>query len=326
MSWGWAEITKQEDVAGDPDPQLGQERFDERWVALVMLAKLKNSGTRNGYRIDINDFMDWWAHKRDPQLSAADRPLHATRTDLELFTAWLAFREPPLAASTQRRKIAVMSSFYALAERHELIVRTPLIGVSRPQVDDEDVHIGLAGDEADALLNAAERWQDEREGALVATLLLCGFRISEALGIRPGDITQRGRWVVVKIQRKGKDAKKEFQIDDDWLSARLLKLRTQTDPDVSVYGDIDRFAAYRIVAEVGRAAGLETPPHPHLLRHTFCAQLLRSGMYVRTVQKLAGHSSIEITQRYLDAVRRETLAVSRRLRRVFRGEPAEEAA
>ncbi len=125
------EITKQEYATGDRDPRLGEVRFDERWITLVMLAKLKNSGTRNGYRIDINGFMDWWAHKRDPRLSTADCPLHATRTDLELFTAWLALREPPLAASTQRRKIAVISSFYALAERHELIVRTPLIGVSR---------------------------------------------------------------------------------------------------------------------------------------------------------------------------------------------------
>jgi hypothetical protein len=43
-----------------------------------------------------------------------------------------ALQRSPLAAPTQQRKIAVVSSFYALAERHELIVRTPLIGVSRP--------------------------------------------------------------------------------------------------------------------------------------------------------------------------------------------------
>lgn len=49
-------------------------------------------------------------------------------------------------------------------------------------------------------------------------------------------------------------------------------------------------------------------------------------MDVRTVQKLASHSSIEITQRYLDAIKREQLAVSRRLRNVFKGLPTEVAA
>lgn len=327
MTWAWAPISEQEDVTGDPDPEIGSARFDERWVALVMLAKLKNTGTRNGYRLDINEFMDWWVNKRNPRLSTVERPLQATRSDVELFTAWLAQREPPLAAATQRRKIAVVSSFFALAEDHELIARTPLKGVRRPQANNEDVHVGLAADQADALLSAAEHWPEEREGALVATLLLCGFRVSEALGILPGDITPRGQgWAAVKIKRKGKDAKQVFVIDDPWLSARLLRLRDHTHPEVSVYGDIDRFAAYRIVAELGQAAGLDPPPHPHLLRHTFCAQLLRSGMDVRTVQKLAGHSSIEITQRYLDAIKREALAVSRRLRNVFRGEPADDNA
>jgi integrase len=55
-----------------------------------------------------------------------------------------------------------------------------------------------------------------------------------------------------------------------------------------VFGSLDRFAALRIVGKLGRVAGIDPPPHPHILRHTFCTHLLRSGMDVRTVQKLAG--------------------------------------
>jgi integrase len=44
-------------------------------------------------------------------------------------------------------------------------------------------------------------------------------------------------------------------------------------------------------------------PHPHLLRHTFCAQLIADGADLREVQGLAGHRSIATTQRYVDALR-----------------------
>jgi integrase/recombinase XerD len=322
-AWAWAPITAQEDATGRRDPSAEEIEFDERWVALVLLAKQDNTGTRAGYRRDINQFMNWWQHERDPQLSAADRPLEASRTDIELFTAWLAQREPPLAAATRARKLAVVSNFYSLAETQQVILRTPLIGVRRPKVNNEDAHLGLPAAEADALLETAEAWSEEHEGTLTALLLLCGFRISEALAIAPVDITPRESGVAVAIKRKGHDAKSVFPIDDDWLSTRLLKLRAETNKGAQVFGDVDRFAALRIVGKLGRAAGIDPPPHPHILRHTFCAQLLRSGMDVRTVQKLAGHSSIEITQRYLDAISREQLAVSRRLRNVFKGVPTE---
>jgi integrase len=36
----------------------------------------------------------------------------------------------------------------------------------------------------------------------------------------------------------------------------------------------------------------------HTLRHTFCSHLVMAGVPLRTVQVLAGHSSIAITERY----------------------------
>jgi len=38
---------------------------------------------------------------------------------------------------------------------------------------------------------------------------------------------------------------------------------------------------------------------PHVLRHTFACQALLSGMNIRTLQRRLGHSSLEITAKYL---------------------------
>ena len=38
--------------------------------------------------------------------------------------------------------------------------------------------------------------------------------------------------------------------------------------------------------------------HPHILRHTFCRELVRAGVDIATVAELAGHADINVTRRY----------------------------
>ncbi len=49
-------------------------------------------------------------------------------------------------------------------------------------------------------------------------------------------------------------------------------------------------------------SGVERRVHPHALRHTMAAELLREGASVRHIQLQLGHSDLSTTAAYLESI------------------------
>jgi site-specific recombinase XerD len=86
----------------------------------------------------------------------------------------------------------------------------------------------------------------------------------------------------------------------DAVKEALDEFRKIENHDVYVFGNLThRRAIYMRFKKDIQKAGLNG--HPHKLRHTFISQHILAGTPLSVVQKMAGHSSITTTEKYIHA-------------------------
>lgn len=134
-------------------------------------------------------------------------------------------------------------------------------------------------------------------------LLYTGIRVSELINIKISDVDQLTSHLTVW----GKGGKiREIPLRKDVLEVMKQYLKNERSQNKFVYSPylllsqraekMHRDAVRRWLDDTGRYLGFHI--HPHMLRHTFCTRLIRNGVEISTVSKLAGHAGINMTVKY----------------------------
>jgi len=156
-----------------------------------------------------------------------------------------------------------------------------------------------------------------RDSLIVELLYGCGLRVSELVGLdiaASNEAMQAGRgWIdeqACEVHAFGKGSKRRMvPLGAKALNALLaykavrVGLCRQDAPQAPLLlgakgGRLTRAAVWGLLRSRSLAAGLDTPVHPHMLRHSFASHVLQSSGDLRAVQELLGHSSIASTQVY----------------------------
>ena len=228
------------------------------------------------------------------------------------------------AGGRSGRGIALILSgwrgFYAWLGREGLISANPVQDVRAPRQPrplpkalgvDEAVQLADHADEAD------DPWLDARDAAMVELLYGGGLRVGELIGldVAPSDAALRaGRgWIDLlgaEVQVQGKGDKRRtvpvgrgaLQALQQWLAVRdQVPAQPQAAQALFIGRRGTRLTAQSVWQRLKRRslrAGLATPVHPHMLRHSFASHVLQSSGDLRAVQELLGHANIGTTQVY----------------------------
>ena len=286
-----------------------------------LLAERNSSGlTSSGYVQDLAQFAEFkWGREVAP-------PFQWERVTPEDAKAFLmSFARGGAKASTMRRKLASMRSFYRWLVREGGMAENPFSALHGPRLPKplpkvlsvEETRRFLA-----APLKELERLKAEtgggegnreamfacvRDSAFYEALYSTGCRISEMTALNWKDFDLATGSVIVK----GKGSKERLCILGAPAIAALLRLRQAAAgivPDggaagspafITMHGKrmSPRDAERRMKIWLAAAA---LPPDltPHKLRHSFATHLLDAGADLRSVQEMLGHSSLATTQIY----------------------------
>lgn len=132
-----------------------------------------------------------------------------------------------------------------------------------------------------------------RNFIILMTLSRTGIRADEIVSLRKQDIKKD-----TLIVRQGK-GKKDRVVPLEKELSQLLGLYTdQLKPRDRIFKLSDR----QIRNIVYKYRNKDSDVHPHTLRHSFAVHCLKSGMNIRSLQKILGHGNLNTTAVYLDVV------------------------
>ncbi|MCL2296949.1 MAG: site-specific tyrosine recombinase XerD [Proteobacteria bacterium] len=259
----------------------------------------------NAYRTDLSLFSVWLAQRTSHTL------LTAERADIE---RWLAeqFSTDAKTSSIARRLSSLRRLYKLLHERGQLSA-DPTLRIRAPK-QTQRLPKNISEEQVEALLNAPDLDTPlgMRDRAMLETLYATGLRVSELVGLK---------WMqvaldigVVRVIGKGNKERLVPLGENavDWLKRYLEEARPLLAGHLrndhvfltTRHTPLTRQAFWALIKRHALRAGIASETlSPHVVRHAFATHLLNHGADLRVVQLLLGHADITTTTIYTHVAR-----------------------
>jgi len=150
-----------------------------------------------------------------------------------------------------------------------------------------------------------ETTRNLKHRAILAVIYSAGLRISELISLRPSDIDSDRK----QIRVIGKGNKYRYTLlSENTLDMLRIYWRAYTPAKYLFEGQkkgqpVSKSTIRIVFKNACKKTGISKPASVHSLRHSFATHLLESGINLKIIQTLLGHSSLRTTSIYLHVTR-----------------------
>lgn len=278
------------------------EAFDDivrRYMRYLRVERNYSPNTLDAYKHDVTLLTNY--------LTAERLPLREVRlADLETFCAWVC-DTGDIGMRSLSRVISGVKSFFMFLFLDGYVEKDPSELLENPRKARHLPEV-LSTEEIDRMEAAIDldKWEGQRNRAIIETLFSCGLRVSELVSLRMSDVYAEEEFVRVlgkgNKQRLVPISRCALDEIDRWYEDRD---RMKIKPGEEDYVFLNRRGAHLtrtmiliMIKQTARAAGITKTVSPHTLRHSFATELLKGGADLRAIQEMLGHESIETTEIY----------------------------
>jgi len=210
----------------------------------------------------------------------------------------------PVNNTTIQKYYRALSALINWSVNEGILETNPLVRIKVPRAEKKVVKALDSTEVTQLISSLPDTFDGVRNKAIILVLVDCGLRLGELLNIKMSDINIEQQlmrvdgktgervvrygnttWKAIKIYLKLRK-KVNGQNDSLWLTKKGITLK-----DSSVE---------TLFIKLRKRTGIYV--HPHLLRHTFATMWLKNGGESLMLQRLLGHTTLMMTNRYCQAV------------------------
>lgn len=197
-----------------------------------------------------------------------------------------------------RSRNTLLLAYSALRFYYDEILKKNLFLNIRPPKKESTMPSVLTKDEVKKLIENAQTWKSK---FIISFLYATGMRVSELVNLKKEDLNlqERSGWI-----RRGKGKKDRLFIIPEKLFPEIQKLIDESKDSAYLFassaskGHLTARNIQKIIKNTAKITAINKKVSPHTLRHSFGTHLLDSGIDIRRIQELLGHSSLSTTQIY----------------------------
>ena len=280
------------------------EQYIKEFTDYLVAEKNASPHTLESYLNDISQFVGFLK-----QSGHARGSYKIDSIDTLAIRSYLGFLyDKNFSASTMRRKLSTLSSFFRFLCREGYLEKNVVKSVPAPKMENK-LPSFLSVDEMFRLIDLpdGEGFLVVRDRAMMEFFYSTGVRISELVSLKIEDIDRTAQ--VVKVLGKGGKerllpfGKKCGEALDKYKKARSDKVISTKENSEYLFLNyrgkgITTRGVRKIIEKYVTTGNFPGKVSPHSIRHSFATHLLEGGADLRTIQELLGHSSLSTTQKY----------------------------